>query len=153
MDTTNDLLQNPRQIISNPWRNRGSCTLKRLVFVLMITGLCGLLLTGCEGFWDSAADLFRLNSDDAEAQDQTRTRIEARAINTDSFRIVLDTDEAATPTFMIHDSTTEFTMQSTGTLTFNSTSGGNENIELEVGDILILTANGTNATVTIIRAD
>ncbi len=153
MDHTNELLQDSPQVVSKPWRRRWCGTWKRLVFVVILAGFCGLMLTGCEGFWDSVGDLFRINGGDAEAQDQSRTRIETHAIATDTFRIVLDNDDDITPSFIVRDGATEFTMQSEGNLSFDTADGSDEDIELEVNDVIILRPNGTTGTFTLIRAD
>lgn len=150
MAHTNKLPQNLPQGAATPWRNRWRGTLQRLVFIFVLTGLCGSMLMGCQEFWDTTADLLRLDDGDAEAQDQTEIRVATFPINTDGFEIVLDNESDTTPTHQVFDSATELTMQSEGSLVLGT---GGSNIVLEVGDVIILRLNGNTGSATLIRAD
>ncbi len=138
-------LENPR----DPWNP----ILKRLVLVLIVAGLCGLMLSGCDNFWDKAGDLIRINGSDAEAQEDTERRVESYVIATDTFSITVDDDVDITPTFVVRDSATEFTMQSTGTASFDTSGGRSTDLPLELGDVVILRPNGSTGNVTLIRVD
>ena len=81
---TNELLQNPQQVVSTHWRDGWRYTCQRFVCVLILTGLCGMVLTGCQDFWDTTAELLRIDSGndegngDAEAQDLTVMRVKTQ---------------------------------------------------------------------------
>jgi hypothetical protein len=108
------------------------------------------MLTGCKDFWDTTADLLRINDKDAEAQDKTETRIKTYVINPEGFEVVLDAEGDPTPAREILDSATQLTMQSEGLLIRGT---GDSNVALEAGDILILRLDGSTGTVTLIRND
>ncbi len=127
--------------------------LKRLVLVLILTGLCGSMLSGCDNFWDTASDLLRLDGNNAEAQTDTEQRVETYFISTDTFSITVDDDADVTPTFVVRDSATEFTMQSDGTASFDTSSGRSTDLPIEPGDVIVLRPSGSTGTVTIIRVD
>ncbi|WP_089932834.1 hypothetical protein [Candidatus Entotheonella palauensis] len=150
MAPTDELPQNRPQVAAKPRRDGWRSTLQRLIFVFVLAGSCGLMLTGCQEFWDSAADLLRIDGGDAEAQNLTEVRVKTYTINVDGFEIVLDNESDPTPTPQIVDSATELTMQSEGTLVPGN---GNANIELEVADVIILRLNGNTGSATLIRAD
>ncbi len=150
MSMTNERLQRLHQVVATPSRDKLRGVFKRLAFALILTGLCGLLLTGCQDFWDTTADLIRIDGGDAEAQDQTETRVITYVINTDGFEIILDNESDTTPSHRIIDSATEITMQSEGSLVRGN---GESNIALEVSDIIILRFNGANGSATLIRND
>lgn len=149
---TNELFHNSQQVVSTHWRDRWRYTCQRFVCVLILTGLCGMVLTGCQDFWDTTAELLRIDggNDDAEAQTLTVMRIKTYVINTDGFEILLRNDTDPTPILdEASDSSTRLTMQSEGLLV----RGTGANIVLEVDDIIILRLNGSTGSVTLIRAD
>jgi hypothetical protein len=114
-----------------------------------------MVLTGCQDFWDTTAELLRIGggddegNGDAEAQDLTTMRVKTYVINTDGFEILLDNDTDLTPEFEVSDNATILTMQTDGLLV----RGTDRNIELEMGDVIILRLNGSTGSVTLIRAD
>jgi hypothetical protein len=108
------------------------------------------MLTGCKDFWDTTADLLRINDKDAEAQDKTETRIKTYVINPEGFEVLLDTEGDPTPTYQIIDSATELTIRSEGLLVRGT---GDSTVALELGDILILRLDGSTGSVTLIRND
>ncbi len=120
----------------------------------MFTGLCGMMLTGCQDFWDTTADLIRLDGGDAEAQtSRDRDRIRTFVINTNSFLIQVSSDSDNTPTHAVRDGgATEFTMQTDGDVIFDLSGSGNVVEEVSTGDTIIFRPNGATATVTIILA-
>jgi hypothetical protein len=150
MTTTHEVRRYAKQVIPTSrlcqWRSAS----QRFVLILILTSLCSLTLTGCKDFWDTTADLLRIDGEEAEAQDQTEVRIKTYVINPEGFEVVLDTETDATPTHLVSDSATELTMQSSGSLVRGN---GDPNIALEQGDILILRIDGTTGTVTLIRQD
>ncbi|ETW96760.1 MAG: hypothetical protein ETSY1_25330 [Candidatus Entotheonella factor] len=150
MAHTNEPAQDLQQVVAAPQRQGWRGRLQRLVFVVLLTGLCSSMLTGCQEFWDTAADLLRLDGGDAEAQDQTEIRVATFPVNTNGFEIVLDNDTDVTPLHRILDSATEFTMQSEGSLVLGT---GESNIALEINDVIILRLNGNTGSATLIRAD
>ena len=150
---TNHQLQKEQQVAppssQNPWRR----TWQRFLPVLLTAVLCGGILTGCQDFFDTTSDLLRLDGDEAEAQVNRDTqRVETFVIDSALFNIEVDRDVDSTPTHDVRDGgAIEFTMQSTGTVTFNLSGGERRDEPLENGDTVILTLNGNTSTVTIIR--
>ena len=114
----------------------------RSLALLLVAGLWGLVLTGCDGAGDFLADLFRI-SNNAEAQDGNETRIETVVITPDEF--VFTTDIA--PNITIIDGTTRYDLKADTTLNFD-----NFGIRsLESGDILIERPGTNSSVVTLIR--
>lgn len=149
---TNELLHNSQQVVSTHWRGGWRYTCQRFVCVLILTGLCGMVLTGCQDFWDTTAELLRIDGgdDDAEAQEMTTMRVKTYGISTEGFEILLDNDTDETPSLdAASDSATRLTMQSEGLLVRGT---GDRNIVLEVGDVIILRLDGSAGSVTLIRA-
>jgi hypothetical protein len=154
MADTNELLQNPQQVVAKPWRHGWRWTLQRLVFALIAIGLCATMLTGCRDFWSSTGDLLHIGGGDAVAQ-ATRDleRVEVFVIDPSSFILRVDNDTDITPEHTVRDGrATEFTMRSTGTVVFNMPGGGDRTEPVEIGDTIILRLDGNTATVTLIRA-
>ncbi|MGQ4808256.1 hypothetical protein NKDENANG_01634 [Candidatus Entotheonellaceae bacterium PAL068K] len=120
-----------------PWGVRG-----RSLALVLVVGLWGLVLTGCDDAGDVLADLFRFN-DNAEAQDENETRVETVVITPDEF--VFTTDIA--PDITIIDGTTRYDLRADTTLDFD-----NFGIRaLESGDILIERPGINSSVVTLIR--
>ncbi len=156
IDHANERLHNPQHTASNSNVKRPrdpNPILKRLRLVLILAGLCGLMLSGCDNFWDTAADLIRIDGGNAEAQTDTERRVETYVIMTDTFSITVDNDGDISPMAVINDSATEFTMRSNGTVSFDTSSGRSTDLELELDDIIIFRPNGATGTVTLIRVD
>lgn len=146
-------LRNPQQVGAQPWRDRWRGTRRRLALVFILASCCGLMLTGCKDFWSTTGDLLRIGGDDAEAQATRDTdRVEVFVIESSSFLIRVDNDTDSTPTHVVRDGmTTEFTMESQGTVIMNVSGVGERSEEVAVGDTIILSTNGNTSTVTFIR--
>lgn len=155
MDHAHEPLHNLRPTASHSKAPRGlwNPTLKRLMLVWMLAMLCGLMLSGCDNFWDTASDLLRIDGGNAEAQTDTEQRVETYVIMTDTFSITVDDDSDTSPSIVINDSATVFTMQSNGTVSFDTSSGRDTDLEVELDDVIILRPNGSTGTVTLIRVD
>ena len=137
---------------ANPCLNHRSWTnVKVRLGVLFIAVLCGVMLGGCD-FFDTLADLLRINGADVEAQDK-EDRIETLTISIDTFSIDVDNDDDPTPTHTVQQGgIIEFTMQSDGTVRFDSASDSRNREDLLMNDSVLLQATGSTAVMTIIRA-
>ncbi len=144
-------LQDTPQGISAFWRHRRRYT--HLAVAIALTVWFGLMLTGCQDFWDTVADLIRID-DDAEAQTSRDTdRIETFIIDTSSFMIQVNNDTDSTPQHFVRDGgSIEFLMESNGDVVFNESGSGGRTEEVIAGDTIIFTPNGNTATVIIIFA-
>lgn len=149
MSPTHALLQSASQAVSTSRRDRRRYI--HLVFALILAGWCSMMLTGCQEFFDTAADLIQLD-DEAEAQtNRDSDRIETFVVDTNSFMIQVSNDTDNTPNHVVRDGgSIEFTMQSNGDVIFNESGGSGRTEEVITGDTIIFTPNGNSATVTII---
>ena len=133
--------------------NRRSWThVKVRLGILLIAIFCGLTLSGCD-FFDTVADLLRINGSDVEAQEDSEMRIETLTIQADSFSITVDDDTNPTPEVMVLEGgVIEFKMLSEATVRFAS-SGSSTSEVLETNDIVLLQSFGTTSVMTFIRVD
>ena len=151
MANTKGLLNASQKTIVTPPRHRWRRLAQGLACASLM-GLCSLTLTGCSDFWGEVGDLLRIGGGgNAEAQDQTETRVETFVIETDGFEIILDNDTDLSPTLSdTSDNATILTMQSEGRMVRGT---GSSNVALESGDIIILRLNGETGSATLIRKD
>ena len=118
--------------------------------MLLIGLVCGFILSSCDNFFDTAADLLRINPDEVEAQEDSRDRVESRMIDVGTLVIEVSEDGNATPMDDVQGEATIYTMQSTGEVRFMS-NGSTDGFDVESGDKLIFRP-GAN-TLTLIRVD
>jgi hypothetical protein len=117
---------------------------KRAAVILVLAALCALTLSGCDNLYDA----LKFGDRDAEAQDDLvgGNRVIIRVVDLDSFGITVD-DGALSPALTeVLEDATQFTMQSDGTVRFQSGS-----IEVQENDIVIVRGSSQTGTVTIIR--
>ena len=98
--------------------------------ILVIAIGCGWLLGGCD-FFDFAAELLRIDTNQAEAQQEIR--IETVLIDPDSFLLLAD----QAPTIEVKDGATVYTLQSSGSLTFTPSGDTAQTLALDPGDVVI----------------
>ncbi|GIX48903.1 MAG: hypothetical protein KatS3mg131_3114 [Candidatus Tectimicrobiota bacterium] len=98
---------------------------------LALLALLGALaLSGCDVL-DLAAELLRIDTDTAQAQQEVR--IETFVIDASSFLLLADSE----PTLTVQDGATIYTMQSAGSVTFTPAGGSPQTFSLEAGDMVI----------------
>ena len=113
-----------------------------IVSTLILAVFCGMLLSGCSDWGDFLADILRINNNDAEAQDEGRSRIEIFDISPGSFILTSDVE----PDIDVQDGFTRYTLNDDGTLDL-----GSRNVPLELDDRVI--ERPASNTVTVIRRE